>query len=172
MSDNKLNIIKKIVTFEDMPQSQLDRLNLQNEAYSNLVSYLHNIIEKIQSGTSLRKKLEDEINKLIAPEDEIADRLSPNQLINLFSIILKFDSEQSTALINTLKESLKINVNQNNDSNGNNTGNLFPASKEGDIFTKKDIQDAKKVLHIANSIQDSEMSLDELDEILRDRKNK
>jgi hypothetical protein len=173
----KQSLIKKIIGIEDLSQSQLDRLNLQNEAYGNLVSFLHNVIEKIQSGSTLRNKLEKEIDKLISPdleEDPEAEKLSPNQLINLFGLVLKFDSEQSAAIINTLKESIKVNVNQNNNdgNSGNNTGGLFPNAEGKEDFTKSDIQNAKKLLHMAEKIQESEISVDEIEELIRNKKNK
>lgn len=174
MESGKTALIKKIIGIEDLSQSQLDRLNLQNQAYADLVTFLGNVIEKIKSGSTLRQKLETEINKLIAPdleEDPQAERLSPNQLINLFAIMLKYDSEQSAALINTLKESIKVNIN-NNPPGDNNTIPIFPTTGQGEVYTKEDIQSAKKVLKLADDLQKSEMSFDELQELIEQKKNK
>lgn len=171
MESGKTELIKKIIGIEDLSQSQLDRLNLQNQAYADLVTFLSNVIAKIQSGSDLRQKLETEINKLISPEEEDADRLSPNQLINLFAIMLKYDSEQSAALINTLKESIKVNIN-NNSSGDNNTIPIFPTTGQEEVYTKEQIQQSKKILKIAEAIESTEMSFDEIEEIIKNKKNK
>ena len=169
---SKTELIKKIMNIDDLSQSQLDRLNLQNEAYSSLVSFLHSAIDKIQDGNVLKQKLEKEINKLIDPdldENPEAERFSPNQLLNLFAIMMKHDSEQSMTLINTLKESIKINVNQNNEGSQPNAG-LFPTTVQGESYTKENIQSSKKTLKLIDSLEDSGLSIDELEDLIKNRK--
>lgn len=166
----KNEIIKKIISIDDLSQSQLDRLNLQNEAYADLIGFLHNAIEKIKTGTNLRRKLETEIDKLITPDENDPDKeiFSPNQLLNLFSILLKYDSEQSIALIGALKDSIKININ-NGDSDRGNTIPVFPSGNNSEV-DKQNIQDAKRLLSLSNALEKAEISFDELEDLIKNRK--
>lgn len=172
---DKTELIKKIVTFEDMSQSQIDRINLNNSSYSTVIKFLELVVNKIESGVGLESKLEKSLDLLTDPVDDAdptAERLSPNQVINLYLGILKHKSELSAPIISVLKEAVKVNVINNTSIDGNSNAGLFPTTVQGESYSKEDIQRAKKTLHIANTLGETEFSLDELEELIKEKKNK
>jgi len=175
MEDNKTTLIKKIVTFEDMSQSQIDRMNLNNSSYSTVIKFLDLIVEKIEKGLGLEEDLEKNLKKMIAPsdpdDDEEEEKLSPNQQINLYLGLLKHKSELSAPIITVLKEAVKVNVVNNTNGDGQNN-NPFPVVGQGEVYTKEEIQKAKKLLQMAEVVESSELSLDEIEQLIKDKKNK
>lgn len=168
------DLIRKIVTFEDMSQSQIDRMNLNNSSYATVIKFLDLVVEKIQNGEDLEVDLKTNLKKMITPidpenvDDVEREMLSPNQQINLYLGLLKYKSELSAPIINVLKEAVKVNVVNNSGGQGN--GNLFPTIPQGDTFSKEDIQKSKKLLSIADKIESSEFSLEELEQLIEEKK--
>jgi hypothetical protein len=160
-----------------MSQSQIDRMNLNNSSYATVIKFLDLIVEKIEKGVGLETDLESNLKKMISPvdpenEDTNEERLSPNQQINLYLGLLKYKSELSAPIINVLKEAVKVNVVNNSNSDGQGNGNPFPIANQGEIYTKEDIQKAKGLLALSDKLQASEISLDEIEQLIKEKKNK
>jgi len=176
MAEGKVSLIKKIETFEDMSQSQIDRMNLNNSSYATVIKFLDLIVEKIETGLGLEGDLEMSLKEMSKPIDEDnpdADRLSPNQKINLYLGLLKHKSELSAPIISVLKEAVKVNVVNTTGGDGQGNGSsMFPSVVTGETYSKEEIQSAKGLLKLSEKIGNSGLSLDEIDQLIEDKKNK
>ena len=143
----------KISNISKFSQSQIDRLNKQNEAYDHLVSFLTIHIKKVSEVGTLKASVEQELlDRINDPDTEI----STSALIALLGILAKKESEDYASILTVLRESTKVTINNipppeeypGRDSNKNN-------------FSQEEMQKARKLLKILDKLETTEFPKDQ-----------
>ena len=149
------NIEKKISEIDALTQSQSDRLTMQNQAFKHLTGFLTNHIGQITQGEELMREVKAAILERVRNTDNV-EEIPLGALVKIFEILAKKDSEDKTAILNVLKESTKVVINNTPQEQQNNS------SYSKTDLSQADMQKARKALALINRLEESEFSAEEL----------
>jgi len=153
---DNFNVLPKIDNIEGLTKSQKDKFEMQKIVQENLINFLNNQIEKINSKSELKDTVIQVLKNKVTSEDS-DDRMTVNQLLQLLSILSKDENDAISNILNVIKEKQSTIIN-------------IPPAQEGinrdSSFTQEDILKTKKLINMfdfVDKLKESEMSLEELE---------
>jgi len=155
MDENKEVKIPEIVKIEEqLQESQLRRLQLQDSVFTDLMLYLKSHIQMLAAKNELRQ----EIERILLEQIRDPDRpISMGYLIKLYEILSQEETAKSVGVLNVLQKSTNITINTPSQEPTHITSNT------GD-FSKEEMQQALDLLKTLKNLEKSEFSEKEIKE--------
>lgn len=147
------SVLEKVKNMKSLNDVDKVKLNLQAMIQGDLVGFLRSQMAKVSAGSDLKNKVIEEIhNKL---NDEEAN-IPLGSLITLLDIVGDQDNQIAIGILNILKESQKVVINN------------LPAQDGGKAseISADQMEQAKKLFNLfemVGKMKESEYSLDELE---------
>lgn len=150
------DIINKLDQIEDLTDSQKDRLNVKEQATTNLLAFLNNFITTIATKNDLNDKIDLLILEKIQKEIEIegVEGVSWGVLLKLKELVNKQHVESATPILKIIENAVKqpespLNPSKNFDNE---------STDESAKITQNDYKAAKKILKFIEGLSNTEFN--------------
>lgn len=139
----------KLSRINKMSPSQIDRIELQDKFYSEIMSFLSCLTTQLKSKSSLKTLVENELTGRIENEEE--DPVPFGTLMTLLDILNKDDTSKVVALLNAVAKTTQPAI-QEDPKNPTKYGER----KNDSLYTQEETEAAKRLIKVLTKLEQTE----------------
>ena len=159
MSENPFDLTKINAESDELTKSQLARVMLENQVYTDLMKFLQSHIQVITARNSIKAEAENLLMKRFGDAER---PLSDQNLIRIIEIFNKDETDKAAGILNVLQKTANITINNQPPGDSSNPGG--PKKIKEPELTQEELHGAKELLKWLKDLEKSEFNKDEIKE--------